>query len=29
MPDWVIFFLVVGAYVLLTQWLLPKLGVPA
>jgi len=28
MPDWVWFIAVVVGYVVLTQWLLPKLGVP-
>ena len=27
MPQWLIFVLAIAAYVLLTQWLLPKLGV--
>ncbi len=28
MPDWVWMIVLVAAYLLLTQWLLPKLGVP-
>jgi len=28
MPDWVWFVVVIVAYLFLTQWLLPKLGVP-
>ncbi len=28
MPDWIWMVVVVVAYLLLTQWLLPKLGVP-
>jgi hypothetical protein len=28
MPEWVWMVAVVVAYVILTQWLLPKLGVP-
>lgn len=28
MPDWVWFVVVIAAYLFLTQWLLPKLGVP-
>ena len=28
MPDWVWMVVVVAAYLFLTQWLLPKLGVP-
>jgi len=28
MPDWVWVVIFIGAYVVLTQWLLPKLGVP-
>ncbi len=27
MPDWVWIFLFVAVYLVLTQWLLPKLGV--
>jgi hypothetical protein len=27
MPHWLMFVLAIAAYVLLTQWLLPKLGV--
>ena len=28
MPDWAWIIVLVVAYVVLTQWLLPKLGVP-
>jgi hypothetical protein len=28
MPEWAWIFLVLIAYIALTQWLLPKLGVP-
>ncbi len=28
MPDWVLAVVFVIAYLVLTQWLLPKLGVP-
>ena len=28
MPSWISIILVVALYLLLTQWLLPKLGVP-
>lgn len=28
MPDWVSLVVLVVAYLLVTQWLLPKLGVP-
>jgi len=28
MPEWMWLVLLVVAYVILTQWLLPKLGVP-
>lgn len=28
MPEWVWLLALLGAYVTLTQWLLPKLGVP-
>jgi len=28
MPGWLSIVLLVAAYVVLTQWLLPKLGVP-
>jgi hypothetical protein len=28
MPNWLWIILFVAAYVVLTQWLLPKLGVP-
>jgi len=27
MPDWLLFILVLGGYLLLQAWLLPKLGV--
>ncbi len=27
MPDWLTIFLVIVAYVVLTQWVLPKFGV--
>jgi len=29
LPDWAAIVLFLAAYVVLTQWLLPKLGVPA
>jgi len=28
MPGWLAIVVVIAAYVVLTQWLLPKLGVP-
>jgi hypothetical protein len=28
MPEWVLLIAVLAGYVILTQWLLPKLGVP-
>jgi len=28
MPDWIWFIIVFAGYLVLTQWLLPKLGVP-
>ena len=28
MPDWIWMVVFIGAWLLLTQWLLPKLGVP-
>lgn len=28
MPDWIWFIIVLAGYLVLTQWLLPKLGVP-
>lgn len=28
MPDWAIIVLFVVGYIVLTQWLLPKMGVP-
>jgi len=28
MPAWVSFVLILGVYFVLTQWVLPKLGVP-
>ena len=28
MPDWIWFVVVIVGYLFLTQWLLPKLGVP-
>jgi len=29
MPSWLVFILAIAAWIVLTQWLLPKLGVPA
>ena len=28
MPSWLILILIVAAYFVLTQWILPRLGVP-
>jgi len=28
MPEWLVFLALIVGYVVLTQWLLPKLGVP-
>ena len=28
LPDWAIIVLLIVGYVVLTQWLLPKLGIP-
>jgi hypothetical protein len=28
MPDWIWMIAIIAAWLLLTQWLLPKLGVP-